>query len=87
PPNSPGSSPNHSDKITTNNESCSKILFTNNSDDTSSTTTTKRSPTRTGIMSRLAKSPHRIKRNVLLNALTINQTSSPTETVDTNQSE
>ncbi|CAF3094377.1 unnamed protein product [Rotaria sp. Silwood2] len=87
PPKSPGSSPNHSDKITTNNESCSKILFTNNSDDTSSTTTTKRSPTRTGIMSRLAKSPHRIKRNVLLNALTINQTSSPTETVDTNQSE
>ncbi|CAF3743149.1 unnamed protein product [Rotaria sp. Silwood1] len=89
PPKSSDSSPNHSDKtITTiNNKSCNKILFPNNSDDTSSTTTTKRSPTRTGIMSRLTKSPYRLKRNVLLNALAINQTSSPIEPVDTNQSE
>ncbi|CAF1011016.1 unnamed protein product [Rotaria sordida] len=86
PPKSPSTSPNRIDKTTTN-ESCNKILFTNNSDDISSTTTTKHSPIGTGIMSRLSKSPHRIKRNVLLNALTINQTPSPIETVDTNQSE
>jgi hypothetical protein len=78
------SSPNCNDK-TTNNESSSKILFPNNS---SSNTTTKRSPTRAGIMSRFAKSPHRIKyNNVLLNALPINLTPSPTETVDTTKPE
>jgi len=78
------SSPNSNDK-TTNNEFSSKILFPNNS---SSNTTTKRSPTRTGIMSRFAKSPHRIKyNNVLLNALPINLTPSPTETVDTTKPE
>ena len=84
PPISPSSSPNHSEK-TTNTESCTKILFANNSNVPSST---KRSPTRTGIMSRLAKSPHKIKRNnVLLNALPINLTPSPTETDNTTKPE
>jgi len=55
-----------------------------NHNDSSSNTTTKRSPVRTGIMSRFAKSPHRIKyNNVLLNALPINLT----EPVDTTKSE
>ncbi|CAF1606036.1 unnamed protein product [Rotaria magnacalcarata] len=82
PPKSPSSSPKHSDSAITNG-SCTKVLF---SDDSSDVSATKRSPTRIGIMSRLVKSPHRFKRNnVLINALTINQTQSPTETSDTNQ--
>jgi hypothetical protein len=83
PPISPTSSPNRNEKpTTTDNESCSKVLFSNDS----STTTTKRSPTRAGIMSRFAKSPHRIKRNnALLNALPIDLTPTPTETVSTIQ--
>ncbi len=78
PPKSPTSSPTHNEKptTTTTDDSCNKVLFSNDS-----STTTKRSPTRTGIMSRLAKSPHRIKRNnALLNALPIDLTPSPTET-------
>jgi hypothetical protein len=77
PPKSPTSSPNRNEKsTTTTNESCNQVLFSNDS-----STTTKRSPTRTGIMSRFAKSPHRIKRNnVLLNALPINLTPNSTET-------
>ncbi len=75
---------NSSDKIT-NNGSCSKVLFSN---DSSSTNSTKRSPTRAGIMSRLIKSPHKIKRNnVLLNALPIDLTPSPTEPTNTTKSE
>lgn len=70
PPRSPASSPNRSDK-TTNDQSCTKTLFTNEPNDTSA---------RTGVMSRLTKSPHRLKRNnVLINALTRNKTPSPTD--------
>ena len=67
PPKSPTSSPTHNERPTTTTDD--------------SSTTTKRSPTRTGIMSRFAKSPHRIKRNnALLNALPIDLTPSPAET-------
>lgn len=87
PPKSSGSSPNDNEKTTeSTTEPCTKVLFAN--DSSSTTTTTKRSPTRTGIMSRFAKSPHRIKRNnVLLNALPMNPTSSPTEAVHTTKPE
>ncbi len=88
PPKSSGSSPNDNEKTTeSTTESCTKVLFANDSSSIT-TTTTKRSPTRTGIMSRFAKSPHRIKRNnVLLNALPMNPTSSPTEAVHTTKPE
>jgi hypothetical protein len=80
PPKSPSSSPNRVGKTSPNNGSCSKVLFANN--DTSSMAPTKRSPTRTGIMSRLAKNSQNNKRNnILLNALPIELTNSPTDTV------
>ena len=48
----------------------------------------KRSPTRAGIMSRFAKSPHRIKgNNVLLNALPMNLNSNSTDKVISTRSE
>ena len=88
PPKSPTLSPKRNDRARTSNGSCNKILFANNSNDSSSTNTTKHSPTRTGIMSSLAKNPHRIKsNNVLLNALSMNQTRSSVESVHTNQAE
>ena len=64
PPKSPTSSPGRADKLSSNHESCSKVLFTNSNHpaDVPSIRTAKRSPTRTGIMSRLAKSPYRIQR-------------------------
>jgi hypothetical protein len=78
PPKSPTSSPNRTDKTSPNNGSCSKVLFTNN--DSSSIIPKKRSPTRTGIMSRLTTNSHHNKRNnILLNALPIELTHSPTE--------
>ncbi|CAF3723713.1 unnamed protein product [Adineta steineri] len=81
---SPTSSPSHSEKITTNG-TCQKVLFIN---DSSSSNLTKRSPTRIGIMSRLVKSPHKIKRNnILLNALPINLSPSPIEPTNTNKLE
>ncbi|CAF1560588.1 unnamed protein product, partial [Adineta steineri] len=81
---SPTSSPSHSEKITTNG-TCQKVLFIN---DSSSSNLSKRSPTRIGIMSRLVKSPHKIKRNnILLNALPINLSPSPTEPTNTNKLE
>ncbi|CAF0982923.1 unnamed protein product [Adineta ricciae] len=71
------SSPSQSEIITTN-ESGSKVLSFNDS------SAAKRSPVRTGIMSRLVKSPHKIKRNnVLLNALPVNLSRSPKQTSDT----
>ena len=78
PPRSPTSSPSHSGKVSPNPSSCNKMLFSNAHQQAETTTTTtirtaKRSPTRTGIMSRLVKSPHRGKRtnNALLAALPI----------------
>ena len=78
PPKSPTSSPNRAGKTSPNNGSCNKVLFANNDP-------TKRSPTRTGIMSRLAKNSQNNKRNnnILLNALPIELTHSPTESVRT----
>jgi hypothetical protein len=76
PPKSPTSSPNRVGKTSPNNGSCSKVLFdNNNNNDSSSIIPTKRSPTRTGIMSRLTKNSHNNKRNnILLNALPIEPT-------------
>ncbi|CAF0769438.1 unnamed protein product [Rotaria sordida] len=76
PPKSPTTSPSRTDKTSPNNKSCSKVLFThnnnNNNNDSSTVITTNRSPTRTGVMSRLANSSHRIKRNnILTNPLPI----------------
>ncbi|CAF2712593.1 unnamed protein product [Rotaria sp. Silwood2] len=85
PPKSPTSSPNRTDKTSPNNKSCSKTLFThnNNNNDSSTVITTKRSPTRTGVMSRLAKSPHRIKRNnILTNPLPIEISNNLTDGLD-----
>ncbi len=81
PPKSPTSSPNRAGKTSPNNGSCSKVLFTNN--DSTSIAPTKRSPTRTGIMSRLTKNSQNNKRNnnILLNALPIELTNSPTESI------
>ena len=86
PPRSPNSSPSHqSDKSSPSNDSCNKVLFIN---DATSTSTAKQSPTKTGIMSRLIKHTHRVKRNnVLLNALPINLTPSPTDHSDAKQAE
>ena len=84
PPKSPSSSPNRAGKTSPNNGSCSKVLFANNEAPT--TASTKRSPTRTGIMSRLAKNSQNNKRNnILLNALPIDLSNSPTEAIDTSQ--
>lgn len=72
----------NSDEPTNSNDNSKhkEVLSTNTSDDSSASITKKRSPIRTGIMSRLTKSPLRIKRNnVLLNALPINLTPSPTK--------
>lgn len=86
PPRSPTSSPSHqSDKSSPSSGSCNKVLFIN---DAASASTAKQSPTKTGIMSRLIKHTHKVKRNnVLLNALPINLTPSPTDHSDTNQGE
>lgn len=74
PPRSPTSSPIHSGKVSPSHGSCMKTLFTNTNHqgETAATIrTAKRSPTRTGIMSRLTKSPYRVKRtnNALIAAL------------------
>jgi len=80
PPKSPTSSPIRAGKTSPNNESCSKVLFDNNID-SSSMVPTKRSPTRTGIMSRLTKNSHNNKRNnILVNGL-------PTEPINTSKIE
>ncbi|CAF4267417.1 unnamed protein product [Rotaria socialis] len=83
PPKSPSSSPGRTDKTSPNsNRSCSKVLFdhTNNSDASTTVITTKRSPTRIGIMSRLAKSPHRLQRNhILTNHSPVELNNNPTD--------
>lgn len=86
PPKSPSSSPGRLGKTSPKNGTCSKVLFSNN--DTTTTAPTKRSPTRTGIMSRLAKnSQHHKRNNVLVNALPIESTTSPTEINQVSQNE
>jgi len=82
PPKSPTSSPIRACKTSPNDGSCHKVLFDNN--DLSSIVPTKRSPTRTGIMSRLTKNCHNNKRNnILVNELTNN----PTEPINTSKIE
>ncbi|CAF3940857.1 unnamed protein product, partial [Rotaria magnacalcarata] len=83
PPKSPSSSPGRTDKTSPNsNRSCSKVLFdhTNNSEASTTVITTKRSPTRIGIMSRLAKSPHRLQRNhIITNHSPVELNNNPTD--------
>ena len=81
PPKSPTSSPNRVGKTSPNNGSCTKVLFANN--EQTSIAPAKRSPTRTGIMSRLTKNSQNKTRsnNILLNALPIEKTNSPPESI------
>jgi len=81
PPKSPTSSPSRAGKTSPKTGSCSKTLFTSsNTNEPPSIPSTKRSPTRTGIMSRLAKHSQNTKRNnLLLNALPTETTNNPNE--------
>lgn len=90
PPKSPTSSPSHSGKTSPHNGSCTKVLFdNNNSNDSSAILPTKRSPIRTGIMSRLTKHSHNNNNNNkrIIAPLPIESTNSPTEHINISKSQ
>jgi len=88
PPISPTSSPSRTEKKSSHSGSSSKVLFDNNTNDSSSSVITKRSPTRTGIMSRLTKSSYKLKQNnIPLNAFPIEQSNSPMESTNTSKTQ
>ncbi len=88
PPISPTSSPSRTEKKSSNSSSSSKVLFDNNTNDSSSSVITKRSPSRTGIMSRLTKSSYKLKQNnVPLNAFPMELSNSPMESTNTSKTQ